>query len=582
MSHLITTVAIRTEADIVAARQRAHRLAELLGFERQDQTRIATAVSEIARNAFNYAGGGMAEFVLVEDDGRQLLRVCILDRGKGIPDLDAVLEGRYRSASGMGLGIIGARKLLDQFRIESDGNGTRVELGHGLPRSAARISQTQLREIAAELAQDAGQNPFEVLRDQDRELLQSLADLRRRQRETEQLNREIEDTNRGVVALYAELDARAEQLRRASEIKTRFLSNMSHEFRTPLNSILALSRLLQDDPDRTLNSEQQRQVGYIRKSAHDLLELVNDLLDLAKVEAGKLDIKPGEFTISDLFSGLRGALRPLKSSTEVDLIFEAAQDMPVMFTDEGKVAQVLRNFISNALKFTEKGEVRVSAHFDSHARQVLFLVSDTGVGIAPANQAFIFEEFSQVEGHLQKHAKGTGLGLPLAKQLAGLLGGDVWVESELGKGSTFFLRVPVSVASKPTRTSQGALANTMRCRVLVIDDDETFRYVLRRIVSDQLGYEVFEANDGEQGLNRIRELHPDVVFLDLQMPRIDGFAVLQTLRGDSQTRELPVIVFTSMRLTDELAERLPEGTPIVSKEAVSRERVSELMEQVLH
>jgi signal transduction histidine kinase/CheY-like chemotaxis protein len=582
MSHLITTTAIRTEADIVAARQRAHRLAELLGFERQDQTRIATAVSEIARNAFNYAGAGTAEFVLAEEDGKQLLRVCILDRGKGIADLDAVLEGRYRSARGMGLGIVGARKLLDQFRIESDASGTRVELGHRLPRRAACISQTQLREIAAELAQDAGQNPFEVLRDQDRELLQSLADLRRRQSETEQLNREIEDTNRGVVALYAELDARAEQLRRASEIKTRFLSNMSHEFRTPLNSILALSRLLQDDPDGTLNTEQQRQVGYIRKSAHDLLELVNDLLDLAKVEAGKLDIKPGEFTISDLFSGLRGALRPLKSSTEVDLIFESAQDMPAMFTDEGKVAQVLRNFISNALKFTEKGEVRVSAHFDSHARQVLFLVSDTGVGIAPANQAFIFEEFSQVEGHLQKHGKGTGLGLPLAKQLAGLLGGDVWVESELGRGSRFFLRVPVSVASTPTRTQQGALVDTMRRRVLVIDDDETFRYVLRRIVSDQLGYEVFEANDGEHGLNRIRELHPDIVFLDLQMPRVDGFAVLQTLRGDSQTRELPVIVFTSMRLTDELAERLPEGTPIVSKDAVSRERVSELVEQVLH
>jgi CheY-like chemotaxis protein len=222
--------------------------------------------------------------------------------------------------------------------------------------------------------------------------------------------------------------------------------------------------------------------------------------------------------------------------------------------------------------------VRVSAHFDSQAQRILFLVSDTGIGIAPADQAFIFEEFSQVEGHLQKHAKGTGLGLSLSKQLAELLGGEVWVESELGKGSKFYLSIPTSATQSKSRVRTADKAK--RHRVLVIDDDETFRYVLRQLLGDQR-YEVFEANDGEQGLNRIRELHPDVVLLDLQMPRVDGFAVMQAIRNDPHTRELPVIVFTSMRVTDELEQQLPSGTPIVPKDAVSRDHVSKVLEQSL-
>jgi CheY-like chemotaxis protein/anti-sigma regulatory factor (Ser/Thr protein kinase) len=264
----------------------------------------------------------------------------------------------------------------------------------------------------------------------------------------------------------------------------------------------------------------------------------------------------------------------------VELVFEAADDLPSIFSDEGKIAQVLRNFISNALKFTERGEVRVSAHFDSQAGRVLFLVSDTGIGISPSDQSRIFEEFSQVDGHLQKSTKGTGLGLPLSKQLAELLGGEIWVESEVGKGSKFFLSLPAKFIQ--SQANVRAPQKNPRRRVLVIDDDETFRYVLRQIVGEQLRHEVFEANDGEQGLNRIRELHPDVVFLDLQMPKIDGFAVLQAVRNDPRTRELPVIVFTSMRLTGDLEDQLPKGTQIVAKDAVSREQVHKALNQALH
>ena len=269
------------------------------------------------------------------------------------------------------------------------------------------------------------------------------------------LNTELEDTNRGVVALYAELDERAEQLRQASELKSRFLSNMSHEFRTPLNSILALSRLLMDRTDGPLTVEQERQVTYIRRSAESLTELVNDLLDLAKVEAGKLEIRPSYFTIGELFGALRGVMKPLQQNDAVDLIFEDVTDCPPLFTDEAKLAQILRNLISNALKFTERGEVRVAAAFDSETRQCRLEVLDTGIGIAPEDQEVVFQEFSQVANTLQYRAKGTGLGLPLSRRLAELLGGTLTLRSTPGTGSTFTLCIPMSLGQVSSDCSCG-------------------------------------------------------------------------------------------------------------------------------
>jgi signal transduction histidine kinase/CheY-like chemotaxis protein len=568
----IVTVPIENEADVVTVRQRAHRLAELLGFERQDQTRIATAVSELARNAYSYAKGGRAEFILDPAPSPQIFHVKISDKGPGIADVQAILDGQYRSKSGMGLGIIGARRLMDHFKIESSaGKGTIVEVGHDLPDRAAPVTRTKLADIAAALQKDSSADPLEALRQQNRELMQSLEEIRRKDEESKQLDQELSDTNRGVVALYSELDGRAEQLRHASELKTKFLSNMSHEFRTPLNSVLALSRLLLDRIDGDLTPEQERQVGYIRRSAESLLELVNDLLDLAKVEAGKVDIKPSAFTVGELFGGLRGALRPLLTSQAVDLIFEIPDQVPNLFTDEGKVTQILRNLISNALKFTEQGEVRVSASFEADKERVKLSVRDTGIGIAPQDQARIFEEFSQVETKIQKRFKGTGLGLPLSRSLAELLGGELTMESIAGQGSVFTLSIPPERGdpSRPQRTADGA-----RKRVLLIDDDETFRYVMRQIISNEPRYEFIEAVDGDVGLLAAREQHPDVIILDLQMPTMDGFTVLQELAADSRTSVTPVIVSTSMNINAELKARLPAGTRVISKNTISRENVS--------
>ncbi|MGA7805812.1 histidine kinase dimerization/phospho-acceptor domain-containing protein, partial [Bradyrhizobium sp.] len=329
----IVTVPIENEGDVVAVRQRARRLAELLGFERQDQTRIATAVSELARNAFGYAGGGRAEFIIDNSAVPQIFKVRISDRGNGIAELQEILDGRYRSTSGMGLGLTGARRLMNHFKIDSVvGKGTTVEVGQDLPLRPGPVTRAKLAEIGDTLKKESSADPLAALREQNRELMQSLDEIRRRTEESTALNQELGDTNRGVVALYAELDERAEQLRKASELKTRFLSHMSHEFRTPLNSVLALSRLLLDRIDGQLTVEQERQVSYIRRSAEGLLELVNDMLDLAKVEAGKIDIKTVAFAVSDLFGGLRGALKPLLTRPSVDLIFDNPVDVPELYT----------------------------------------------------------------------------------------------------------------------------------------------------------------------------------------------------------------------------------------------------------
>src|SRR5579862_2818498 len=444
MSVSLFTVEIRLENDVVLARQRARMVAAAIGFDVQDQTRIATAVSEIARNTFEYGGGGRAEF-RIESGTDRMLVVTILDKGKGIAQLDDVLNGNYVSRTGMGLGIIGAKRLMDHFRIETSRGGTMVELGKLVPRKFSKINPTQLDSLLSKI-EKAANNPYEELQQQNKELLRTLEELKNRQDELAQLNRELDETNRGVVALYAELNDRADFLQRASELKSHFLSNMSHEFRTPLNSITALSQIMLDRLDGELTPEQEKQVKFIRKSAQDLTDLVNDLLDLAKVEAGKVSIRASNFRVQSLFAALRGMLRPLLiQNSSVNLVFEDSVGLPEMFSDEAKVSQILRNFVSNALKFTERGEVRVSATLEEDV--IVFAVSDTGIGIAPQDCDLIFEEWTQVEGKIQKKVKGTGLGLPLSRKFAQLLGGDVSVRSEPGTGSTFFAKIPIQFNS---------------------------------------------------------------------------------------------------------------------------------------
>ena len=217
---------------------------------------------------------------------------------------------------------------------------------------------------------------------------------------------------------------------------------MSHEFRTPINSIRSLTRLLLDRVDGPLSEEQERQVAFIQQNATEFAEMVDDLLDLAKVEAGRVEISPAWFEMVDLFSALRGMFKPVLTNPEVHLVFEEPRDVPKLYTDDRKLSQILRNFISNALKFTPRGEVRVTAFLDGEG-MVTFSVTDSGIGIAPEFHDTIFKDFSQLQSPLQKRLRGTGLGLSLSKKLAELLGGSVRLASEPGKGSVFSVTIPV-------------------------------------------------------------------------------------------------------------------------------------------
>lgn len=442
MPTTLLSVELKYAHDVVLTRQRARHISDLLGFDSLDQIRIATAVSELARNALEYAQDGRVTFA-IEREGNPALIVRIEDRGPGISDLRAVLDGRHVSSTGGGFGLLGAKRLMDEFDMESSSQqGTTIVLGKFLPKSSVDYIPERLSNVVAELAKRTSHNPFEEIQVQNQELLALIEEVRIREDELQRLNQELAETNRGVVALYSELDEKAGDLLRASELKSSFLSNMSHEFRTPLSSILSLADILLSRMDGDLTSEQEKQVKFINSSAQSLLGLVNDLLDLAKIEAGKIDVLPSAFHVADMFSTLRGTFRPLIEPGGVELRFEDSADVPMLYTDEGKVTQILRNFISNAVKFSDQGTITVSARV-SGAKDVVFSTQDMGIGIAKENLELIFVEFAQVPGDHQKAKLGTGLGLPLCRRLANLLGGDVSVVSELGVGSTFFATIPL-------------------------------------------------------------------------------------------------------------------------------------------
>ena len=554
MSTPITTVVIADGQDVVYARQRARHLAGLLGFDETDQTRIATAVSEIARNAFLYSGGGEVTFLLEGESAPQTLSVIVRDQGPGIEHLAPVLDGTYASRTGMGLGIVGVRRLMDRFDIASEpGAGTTVSFGKTLPAAAPFVTASDLERTAAVLLKHRAEDPLEEVRLQNRELLRALEELREHQEELLRLNAELDDTNRGVLALYSELDDKATQLSRANELKARFLSDMSHEFRTPLNSIVSLSRLLLDRVDGDLTAEQQKQVTFIREGAESLTALVDDLLDLARIEAGKTRVRVRTCTVAELFSALRGMLRPTVEGDAVELVFEdVPAEVPALHTDDGKVAQILRNLLSNALKFTEAGEVRVSASLDDAGSAVTFRVADTGIGIAEEDQERIFEEYAQA-GRQHSGRKGTGLGLPISRRLAELLGGSLTVRSRPGGGSTFTAVIPVRYTGAAGQAAEDALpeirVDAARHPVLVVEDDEAAQVLYERLLRES-GFQTIPATSVAAARALLESVAPLAIVLDIVMPEGDTWGFLAEVRATPATRDTPVIVASVLEEQD--------------------------------
>ncbi|WP_433299819.1 ATP-binding protein [Actinoplanes sp. CA-030573] len=441
----LTRMRLRVEQDIFVVRQLGREVARAVGMEQQDQTRIATALSEVGR--VMVAGGHAAEVTFVaEPNGVPTLRVTVVDP----------LPGGAADV-GAQLGQVG--RLVDTLEVDDGEAGTVVRMARRLPAGAPRLTAERMDEIRAGLSEHVPGTPLDELSVQNQQLIAALDevraqrdDLARLNAELEETNRgvmalyhqlsdELEETNRGVVALYAELDEKSVQLRAASEAKSRFLANVSHELRAPVTAVIGLARLLNDPASEPLTSEQRRQVELISGSATDLLALVNDLLDLAKAEAGRIEPEWAEVDLRAVFAQLRGTLRPLATRPEVDFVVEEPP-LPTLRTDEVLLTRVLRNLLTNAIKFTAAGEVRLAGRLVDG--DIEFVVSDTGAGIPAELHERIFEEFYQVPGSTAISGKGTGLGLPYARRLVGILGGGLRVESEPEVGSTFTVRLPAS------------------------------------------------------------------------------------------------------------------------------------------
>ncbi|GLX10269.1 ATP-binding protein [Microbispora sp. NBRC 16548] len=551
MGEVLTRAEISRDQDVFAVRQLGRQIAELVGLESQDQIRVATALSEIGREALARGAGSTVVFDLRGD------RLVIT--------LDYLDGADVRESEGVKL----AGRMVDEIALSAEDR--RVTLVKRVPEHGRRRPLDGIRAELARLSPPAA--ALDVLREQNRELAGTLEEVLRLNAELaetnqgvlalyNQLSAELEETNRGVVALYAELDEKSSQLRQAAEARQRFWANVSHELRLPLNSIIGLVRLLLGSGAEPLTEEQQHQITLVGTSAETLLALVGELLDLAKAESGRLDPHPSTVDVVALAEGLRMTLQPAGRADGVTLSVDVSDEIGEMFVDETMLTTILRNLLSNALKFTEYGEVRLTAVGDPAMAEVVFTVADTGVGIPPEHLERVFEEFFQVPGSLQLKTKGTGLGLPYARRLAEALGGTLELASRPGEGTTATLRVPHSMASPEVG------------RVLVADDDAGFRAVARRML---FGFAagVDEAADGVEALNLMREQPPEVVLVDLLMPRLDGTALLHKMAEDDVLCGVPAVVVSVV------SEQQGASHPVLSKHGLRRDQLLEAIREAV-
>jgi signal transduction histidine kinase/CheY-like chemotaxis protein len=382
----------------------------------------------------------------------------------------------------------------------------------------------------------------------DRQLLSALADQAavaiENARLYEQVRRHAEELEAKVEARTRELQEANQRLEAASRHKSEFLANMSHELRTPLNAIIGFTRLVMRRSKDVLAERQYENLDKILISADHLLKLINDILDLSKIEAGRMEVRPVSVPLEALVDQCLRTVEPTVKSERLRLVKALDPALPVLTTDEDKLKQILINLLSNATKFTEAGSVTVTAKQD--ADRIAISVADTGIGIPADALELIFEEFRQVDSSTTRKYGGTGLGLSISRHFARLLGGDITVASTIGAGSTFTVTVPIvhrPGAPGPAITERLAVDSRSENGkiVLAIDDDPDVIYLLRENLAES-GYRVVGALNGAEGLQKARDLRPFAITLDIMMPHKDGWEVLHELKADPATKDIPVIV----------------------------------------
>ena len=364
-----------------------------------------------------------------------------------------------------------------------------------------------------------------------------------------------------LIQMNTELEAQSRELEQASRLKSVFLANMSHELRTPLNSVIALSGVLNRRLGGKIPAEECGYLEIIERNGLHLLSLINDILDLSRIEAGREDLNLGSFSACALAEEVAEMLEPLAREKGLNLVNRVGNELPDLHSDPEKVRHILQNLVGNAVKFTGSGSVEITAR--QAGEELYFGVSDTGIGIPAEELPRIFEEFHQVDDSASRSYGGTGLGLTIARRYARLLGGDITVESAPGQGSTFTLRLPlhcsvpgsaVHPSHEETRPSvirrMEPSAVPAGCRILLVEDSEAIVIQMTEMLNEE-GYLVRTARNGIEALARIEEELPDAVILDLMMPEMDGFGVLKAIRGTERTEKLPVLILTARQVTRE-------------------------------
>ena len=497
--------------------------------------------------------------------------------------------------------------------------GASIEAARYRQRLQEVLEETQTLNEELQVQQEELRTANEELEEQSRTLRESQSQLQNQQAELEQTNEQLSEQatqmeqqrdvldqrNAALQRAQDELEKRADEVQRASRYKSEFLANMSHELRTPLNSSLILAKLLAENPQGNLTQEQVTFSESIYAAGNDLLDLINDILDISKVEAGKLEVRPETTQIARLAADLERMFQPLASGKQLQFTVERAADLPdTLFTDRQRVEQILKNMLSNAVKFTDAGAVSLKIVRRNGA--LAFDVADSGIGIAPEQQQLIFDAFHQADGTTSRHFGGTGLGLSISRTLASLLGGTISVASTPGKGSTFTLVLPLSyqgpvdvplvapALAAPVATAVPAPAaltlaprrkpamqvaddrNTpvtdgQRC-VLVVEDEPQFAKILYDL-AHELGYRCLVAHDGDEGSALADEFVPDAVLLDMRLPGSSGLTVLQRLKETPATRHIPVHVIS---VEDQAEAALHMGAIGYAVKPATREKLKEV------
>ena len=349
--------------------------------------------------------------------------------------------------------------------------------------------------------------------------------------------------------LFSEIDEKSRQVEIANQHKSQFLANMSHELRTPLNAIIGLTDMMVNNAARFGTDKALEPLRRVHRAGTHLLGLINQILDLSKIEAGKLELHLESISILPLIEEVVGTARPLAEQNKNVLAVECPRDLPPIETDAMRLRQIILNLLGNACKFTKSGNVTLQVAMALHQGQQFLEIAviDTGIGMTAEQMSRVFEDFSQADASTERQYGGTGLGLSITRRLCQMMGGDVTVASEPGKGSTFTVRLPFAagdVAEPPAaRAAKAAAAEPGRDYVLVIDDDETARELIADCLA-QAGFAVITAANGAEGLKRAKEYHPIAITLDVIMPDIDGWTVLAALRGDPELADIPTIMTT--------------------------------------